>query len=121
MLDSRREKREIVRCCKMWYSRLKVLSHSFRVSSTGAVRVQATVSASPMKIMGSVPGVADGYLVAEIRQGEKTVGSAKLRLPMYGLGTGEEQLAGICTDLQDPNAKYTIKLTYGKLWIIEQA
>ena len=103
------------------FSLLKIQNRAFQVSKTGAVRVQATVSASPIKILGSAPGVVDGYLLAEIRQGGKTVGPAILRLPMYGVSTENEKIEGICTSLQDATAKYTVDLTYGKLWVIESA
>ncbi len=103
------------------FSRITVHNSSFEVSKTGAVRVKATVSASKIKILDTASGVVDGYLLAEICQKGKKVADAKLRIPMYGLSTEKEQLEGICTSLQDPNAKYSINLTYGKLWVIESA
>ena len=103
------------------FSKITVHDSGLEVSKTGAVRVWATVSAPPMKILGSAPGVVDGYLLAIIRRDGKKVGEAKLRLPMYGLSAKKEKLNGICTSLQDPEAKYAVELSCGKLWIIERA
>lgn len=94
------------------------------VSPTGAVHVTASVKLKRQLTIrdGRVPAVADGVLYAQLKQNGIRKGSAYITLPCYGIGsaTNPTKLEGICTELTDPNAKYTVEFEPYHLWLMER-
>lgn len=55
-----------------------------KVTETGTVWVTTQVSTRPFHIFDSVPAYVDGWVKAEILEGTKKLGEAKLAFPLYG-------------------------------------
>lgn len=89
------------------------------VSETGAAMV-CTLASSPskFKILGDVPAVIDGTIIAKIYDGDKLCGTAQLVLPVYGLGQNIP-LNGICTDCCKPGKTYSVQFVAKNLWAME--
>lgn len=89
------------------------------VSETGAAMV-CTLASSPskFKILGDVPAVIDGTIIAKIYDGDILCGTAQLVLPVYGLGQNIP-LNGICTDCCKPGRTYSVKFVAKNLWAME--
>ena len=89
------------------------------VSETGAAMVCTLASIpSKFKILGDVPAVIDGTIIAKIYDGDILCGTAQLVLPVYGLGQNIP-LNGICTDCCKPGRTYSVKFVAKNLWAME--
>ncbi len=94
-------------------------NENVQVTETGAAKVSVEVISDQLYIYGDVFAVIDGFITAEIKKDGKTVGTAKLCLPLWGITDSKQTLRGICTDLSDPTACYTVQFVCGNLWLIE--
>lgn len=93
---------------------------SVSVSETGAAVVCASASVEPgFMIYDNVPAVVDGTILAQIYDGSQLCGTAKLVLPIYGLGQ-DVSLKGICLDGCKYGKEYTIEFTAENLWAMER-
>ena len=101
------------------FQHLHFSEEKISVSKTGAVRVTVKISADMLYLFDSVPAVIDGYVVANIQKKGKTVGTAKLCFPVSGISTGGCTVLGICTNLEDIDAVYSLSFSPGTLWLIE--
>ena len=90
-----------------------------QVTETGAVKISVEVFSDKVYIYDDVLAVIDGYITAEINKDGKTVGTAKLCLPLRGITDQKQELHGICASLSDPSAHYTVQFVCGNLWLIE--
>ncbi len=101
------------------FQHLHFSEEELSISKTGSVRVSVKVSADALYVFESVPAVIDGYVRAKIKEKGKTVGSAKLCFPLSGVSDKGCTVYGICTDLNDLDAVYSVSFKPGKLWLIE--
>ncbi|MBR4081252.1 MAG: hypothetical protein IKK21_05665 [Clostridia bacterium] len=91
------------------------------VSETGAITVETTASLKkPLHIFDDVSAVVDGTVVAEILDGDRRVGEAKVQLPTMGLAHHTKQnLTGMCLSGGKPGKTYTVRFKPYKLWKME--
>lgn len=90
------------------------------VSETGAAMVCTSATLDPnFKIFDDVPAVVDGTIIAKIYDGDQLCGTARLVLPIYGLGQNIP-LNGICIDCCKPGKSYTTKFDAENLWAMEK-
>lgn len=91
------------------------------VSETGAITVETTASLKKMiYIFGDVSAVADGTVIADILDGDRRIGEAKLQLPTMGLTHHTKQdLTGMCLSGGKPGKTYTVRFKPYKLWKME--
>lgn len=126
------------------FSMLTFQNTKIAVSQTGtiAISVEATAD-SELKIFDHLPAFIDGYVNAEIYDGEKKIGTAKMIFPALGSMSyyldekrardGWLDIKGIKTDLQKPvklegiclfcgqqGHTYTVKFAPGDLWAMEK-
>ena len=126
------------------FERLEFRDVRAAVSPTGTVRVQALAAADPgLVIFDHLPAFIDGSVRAAVRDGEETIGEAVLVFPAlgsmsYGLdervaSDGVVDILGIKRDLSrpvqleglllfrgEPGKSYTVSLSPGDLWAMEQ-
>lgn len=126
------------------FSMLTFQNTKIAVSQTGtiAISVEATAD-SGLTIFDHLPAFIDGYVNAEIYDGEKKIGTAKMIFPALGSmfyyldekrardgflsinGIKKDsqkpvKLEGICLFCGEPSHKYTVKFVPGDLWAMEK-
>ena len=114
------------------------------VSKTGSIVISTEVTAdNKLTIFDHLPAFIDGYVNAEIYDGEKKIGTAKMIFPALGSmfyyldekrardgflsinGIKKDsqkpvKLEGICLFCGEPSHKYTVKFVPGDLWAMEK-
>lgn len=101
------------------WDKLHVDETSVTVTETGAARVKVKVSSDKVTILGGTSAVVDGVLTAHIMRDGKRVGNTRLALPTPSGLDKSAELEGLCCDLTDPAARYTVEVAADVLWIIE--
>lgn len=90
------------------------------VSETGAAMVCTSATLDPeFRIFDDVPAVVDGTIIAKIYDGDEICGTARMVLPLYGVGQ-DIPLNGICIDCCKAGKSYTAKFTANNLWAMEK-
>lgn len=90
------------------------------VSETGAAMVCTSASLEPdFVIFEDVPAVVDGTIIAGIYDGDQLCGTARMVLPVFGLGQ-DIPLNGICLEGCEPGKNYTVVFTPKHLWAMEK-
>ena len=126
------------------FSMLTFQNTKIAVSQTGTIAISVEVTAdSELTIFDHLPAFIDGYVNAEIYDGEKKIGTAKMIFPALGSmfyyldekrardgflsinGIKKDsqkpvKLEGICLFCGEPSHKYTVKFVPGDLWAMEK-
>lgn len=96
---------------------------SVEVSETGAFRVKTKISMKePLTIYEDLSARIDGTLVCIVSQNGRSVGTAELVLPLYGVHPGNDAsklVEGICLHGATPNIPCTYKFSGQHLYAIE--
>ncbi len=119
------------------------------VSSIGSITVEADAAVDKKVTVFHKPGFVDGFVIAEIYDGEQKVGEAIMVFPVFGsdsykfrVNEAEDhyslesrglsdfhyekksvklvKIRGICLNCGEQGKKYTVKFRPGDLWIMEQ-
>lgn len=99
--------------------KLEIESPTVEVSETGAFRVIATVRPKDsLYIFEDIRAVADGTIIAHVKDGNKEIGTAKMVFPVEGVD-GPTHIEGIGLSGAKPGKKYTVTFTAYKLWLME--
>lgn len=117
------------------FEHLKFSEVHVNASATGSITVDAEVRMDYYAVtVSDKPGFIDGFVIAEIYDGERKIGEAKMVFPAYGsqyyeispgLGIWTRdgwpvKLKGICLFCGEKGKKYTVKFVPGDLWIMEK-
>lgn len=99
---------------------LEVIEPTVTITKTGAYKVKATVKAKEdLFIYGDVPAVADGIIEAHIFDGTREIGTAKMVLPINGVGN-TAKIVGIGLEGAEYGKTYTVTFTDYKMWLMEK-
>ena len=100
--------------------KLEIVSPTVEVSETGAFRVIATVKPKDsLYIYEDVFAVADGTIIAHVKDGNREIGTAKMVFPVNGIGWSTNHIEGIGLSGAEIGKNYTVTFTPYKLWLME--
>ena len=105
-----------------------------KVTAAGSITVEAEAAVEGKVTAFDKPGFIDGYVIAELYDGSKKMGEAKLVFPAFGSINFEMtdkgylrtnpgrsvKLEGICLFCGKQGKTYTVKMAPGDLWIMER-
>lgn len=99
--------------------KLEITYSAVEVSETGAFKVIAQVKPKDsLYIYEDMRAVADGTIIAHIKDGNTEIGTAKMVFPVNGVAW-PTSIEGICLSGAKPGKKYTVTFTPYKLWLME--
>lgn len=100
--------------------KLEIVSPRVEVSETGAFKVTATVKPKgSLYIYEDMAAVADGTIIAHVKDGSRVIGTAKMVFPVDGVAW-PTSIEGICLSGAKQGKKYTVTFTPYKLWLMEK-
>lgn len=102
------------------FKKIRFSDVAVSVSGTGTCTVVAKAKLDqPLMIFDDVKAVVDGVVTATILEDSRTVGTAKLTIPAYGLSDQEATLEGMSLICGEPGKNYTAKISPDHLWTME--
>lgn len=100
-------------------ARLTFTDTKVTVSELGSCTVKTTTHAAPFLIFDDVDAVVDGTVLAELYDGARKIGAAKLVLPVHGAGKSTK-LKGMCLFCGQKGGQYQVKFRAENLWAMER-
>lgn len=104
------------------FENIEIKDQQVKVSETGAIYITAMFSVKDYTTKyfdESIDWVVDGCFVANIYDGDKMIGSAKMVIPFEGIST-PKTLRGIFLQQEFQDKEYSVEIAPSNIWIIEK-
>ena len=103
-------------------SRLNISDIDVEISETGAFTITAeAIAKKRLAIYGNMTAVADGTIIAHLREGDKEIGTANLVLPCFGVDHNKSvKVTGMGLEGAERGKQYTVTFSANNLWLMER-